>query len=120
MILYEYIPKRKKSKPTAAKRLLQKSWTELLEKYNVKQNSKRNLRPSSIEHILPIRDHILPIREVGGRVRSLGDGIGTATKKATNVYTGTAMIGIATMHKSNSVPVFSVQEAMDISKMRRG
>lgn len=34
-------------------------------------------------------------------------------------YTGTAMIGIATMHKSNSVPVFSTQEAKDISAMRR-
>jgi hypothetical protein len=30
------------------------------------------------------------------------------------------MIGIATMHKSNSVPVFSVKEAIEISKMRRG
>ena len=113
MIVHEYIPKRKKSKPTDAKRLLQKSWTELLEKYNVKQNSKVSLRSNSIEHILPIRDF-------GGSVRSLGDGIGTATKKSTNVYTGTAMIGIATMHKSNSVPVFSVQEAIEISKMRRG
>ena len=113
MILYEYIPKRKKLKPTAAKRLLQKSWTELLEKYNVKQNSKVSLQSNSIEHSLPIRDF-------GGNVRSLGDGIGTATKKATNVYTGTAMIGIATMHKSNSVPVFSVKEAIEISKMRRG
>lgn len=113
MIVHEYIPKRKKSKPTAAKRLLQKSWTDLLEKYDVKQNSKRSLRSSSIEHSLPIRDF-------GGSVRSLGNGIGTATKKATNVYTGTAMIGIATMHKSNSVPVFSVKEAIEISKMRRG
>jgi len=113
MIVHEYIPKRKKLKPTAAKRLLQKSWTDLLEKYNVKQNSKRSTRSNSIEHRLPIRDF-------GGSIRSLGDGIGTATKKATNVYTGTAMIGIATMHKSNSVPVFSVNEAIEISKMRRG
>lgn len=37
----------------------------------------------------------------------------------TNVYTGTAMIGVATMHKSNAVPVFSEQNAQDISKMRR-
>ena len=36
------------------------------------------------------------------------------------VYTGTAMIGIATMHKSNLVPVFSTDSAKDISKMRRG
>lgn len=35
-------------------------------------------------------------------------------------YTGSAMIGIATMHKSNMVPVFSNKEAEDISKMRRG
>lgn len=120
MIIREYIPKRKKSKPTAAKRLLQKSWTDLLEKYDVKQNSKRSLRSSIIEHSLPIIEHSLPIRDFGGSVRSLGNGIGTATKKATNVYTGTAMIGIATMHKSNSVPVFSVKEAIEISKMRRG
>lgn len=37
----------------------------------------------------------------------------------TNVYTGTAMLGVATMHKSNAVPVFSEQNAQDISKMRR-
>jgi hypothetical protein len=30
------------------------------------------------------------------------------------------MLGIGTMHKSNSVPVFSDQEAHDIATMRRG
>jgi len=34
-------------------------------------------------------------------------------------YTGDKMLGIATMHKSNSVPVFSSEEAINISKMRR-
>lgn len=29
------------------------------------------------------------------------------------------MLGVATMHKSNSVPVFSKQDAIDIAKMRR-
>jgi hypothetical protein len=28
-------------------------------------------------------------------------------------------LGIATMHKSNAVPVFSDEQAVDISKMRR-
>lgn len=37
----------------------------------------------------------------------------------TNVYTGTAMLGVATMHKSNAVPVFSEQNAQDIARMRR-
>ena len=34
-------------------------------------------------------------------------------------YTGTKIKGIGTMHKSNAVPVFSDQEAKDISSMRR-
>jgi hypothetical protein len=34
-------------------------------------------------------------------------------------YTGTKVKGIATLHKSNGVPVFTDQEAKDISKMRR-
>jgi hypothetical protein len=44
---------------------------------------------------------------------------GTATLPAPKVYTGTKVKGIATMHKSNAVPVFSDEEAKDISKMRR-
>ena len=42
------------------------------------------------------------------------------SKPPDKVYTGTAMIGIATMHKSNMVPVFNTEAAKDISKMRRG
>jgi hypothetical protein len=34
-------------------------------------------------------------------------------------YTGTAIKGIGTMHKSNAVPVFSDEEAVEISTMRR-
>jgi len=41
------------------------------------------------------------------------------SKKETMKYTGTLVKGIATMHKSNAVPVISQQEAEDISKMRR-
>ena len=35
------------------------------------------------------------------------------------VYTGTAMVGIGTLHKSNAVPIFSVEDAQDQAKMRR-
>jgi hypothetical protein len=35
------------------------------------------------------------------------------------VYTGDKVKGIATMHKSNAVPVFSDEEAISISSMRR-
>ena len=35
-------------------------------------------------------------------------------------YTGTLIKGIATMHKSNAVPVINQEEATDIANMRRG
>lgn len=44
---------------------------------------------------------------------------GSCGKKEPTVYTGSKILGIATMHKSNSVPVFSSDEAIEISKMRR-
>jgi hypothetical protein len=42
---------------------------------------------------------------------------GTAKTKQT--YTGSAILGIGTMHKSNAVPVFTTDEACDIAHMRR-
>ena len=35
------------------------------------------------------------------------------------VYTGSNMIGISTMHKSNAVPVFDQDMVVEISRMRR-
>jgi hypothetical protein len=44
---------------------------------------------------------------------------GPCVKPAEKVYTGTKVKGIGTMHKSNAVPIFSDEEAIEISKMRR-
>lgn len=41
-------------------------------------------------------------------------------KREPQRYTGSLIKGIATMHKSNAVPVISEEHAKDISKMRRG
>ena len=47
--------------------------------------------------------------------------VGVAAKAAQKVYSGERkLLGIATMHKSNMVPVFSDADAKDIAKMRRG
>lgn len=43
----------------------------------------------------------------------------TCYLKQKKVYTGSAIMGVATMHKSNAVPVFSQEEAVNISSMRR-
>ena len=51
---------------------------------------------------------------------SAGMSSSSAPKPEAKVYTGGNLKGIATMHKSNMVPVFNSQDAEDISKMRRG
>lgn len=53
-------------------------------------------------------------------IPSLVTGGAHNTAKVTKVYTGTKVLGIATMHKSNAVPVFAQEEAVEISRMRRG
>lgn len=46
---------------------------------------------------------------------------GVCAKTEEKVYSGEmTLIGIATMHKSNMVPVFKKQDAEDIARMRRG
>jgi hypothetical protein len=59
-------------------------------------------------------------RDTGPRIPSLDTGhTGAVTVKQTPQYTGNKIVGIGTMHKSNAVPIFSDQEAKDISSMRR-
>lgn len=46
--------------------------------------------------------------------------MGLATKAAPKVYTGDKVMGIAVMHKSNMVPIFNSEAAVDVARMRRG
>lgn len=52
-------------------------------------------------------------------IPSLDTGGGNASKRDVPVYTGTAMIGIGQLHKSNAVPVFAQEDAIAIASMRR-
>ncbi len=45
---------------------------------------------------------------------------GNTNKVPEKIYTGTLIKGIATMHKSNAVPIINDEQAVEISKMRRG
>jgi hypothetical protein len=54
------------------------------------------------------------------KIPSLASDWGNCTKAPDRVYTGTKMIGIGQLHKSNAVPVFSKEDAVAISQMRRG
>lgn len=45
---------------------------------------------------------------------------GACAKPEEKMYTGDKLLGIATMHKSNMVPIFKAEDAADIARMRRG
>jgi len=54
------------------------------------------------------------------KIQSLNSDKIFTEKKETLMYTGTLVKGIATMHKSNAVPVINEEQMKDISRMRRG
>lgn len=100
-----------------AKYLAQKeAWEDLLKKHGVDKLPKKKVKSSGTLKTTETFHRETP------HYPSLNskDGCGVAAKKAPSVYTGSLIKGIATMHKSNAVPVFSDEQAIDIAKMRRG
>ena len=99
-------------------RELDASWKELQKKWAVEADNKKRTRAMKAEP-LSYKLSAPPGRGNTHHIPSVNTG-GNATLAAPKVYTGTKVKGIATMHKSNAVPVFSDEEAVEISKMRRG
>jgi len=99
----------KKRKPNKQQRELAEQWEALLKKYETK----------------PVKAKAVPLPQAKTYVRetvrypSLNSGHHDTSAKPAQVYTGTKMLGIGTMHKSNSVPIFSTEEAVSIATMRR-
>lgn len=102
-------------------RALEESWNELLSKHNVQKITKKRKQEQQTEFLSTLRTGTY-IRDTGPRIPSLNNGVDSApaTKAPDKIYTGTKIIGIGTMHKSNAVPIFSDEQAVEISKMRRG
>lgn len=50
---------------------------------------------------------------------SAGMSTGSCSRVEEKVYTGTKLIGIATSHKSNLIPIFNSDDAKSVSSMRR-
>jgi len=94
-------------------------WKALQKKWGVEAEEKKRNRAMTAPSLSGNYSLTIPEgRNTTAHIPSRDTG-GNATLKAPNVYTGTKVKGIATMHKSNAVPVFSDEEAVDISKMRR-
>ena len=100
-------------------RELDESWKALQKKWGVEAEERKRSRAMSAPLLGSGYKLTVPEgRTTTAHIKSVDTG-GNATLKAPQVYTGTKVKGIATMHKSNAVPVFSDEEAVEISKMRR-
>jgi hypothetical protein len=96
---------------------LDTDWKALLKQQGIEaENKKRNRALNS--PTLNISPATPPGRETA-RIASQDTGMIPCTKKPDPIYTGTKVKGIGTMHKSNGVPIFSDEEAVAISTMRR-
>jgi hypothetical protein len=99
MLIYTSTPKRKTPKPNAKQRQL--------------QASRNTVKAKPLKSPAPYRRETPNYPSAGGT-----SGVGSLPEQ--KQYTGNAMMGIATLHKSNAVPVFSQEDAVEISRMRRG
>jgi len=99
-------------------RELDASWRELQKKWDVEADDKRRRRAMKAEPL----DYKLSAPAGRSTTTHIPSRVtqGGSTAPVVKVYTGTKVKGIATMHKSNAVPVFSDEEAVEISRMRRG
>lgn len=100
-------------------RQLDSEWRELQAKWGVEADEKKRKRALSAE---PLQYTLsAPAGRETQRIASRDTGhSGAVRTKDIPKYTGTKILGIGTMHKSNAVPVFSDEEAHDIATMRRG
>jgi hypothetical protein len=96
---------------------LDASWKELQKKWDVDLEEKRRRRALKAEPLIYKLN--TPEDRSTRHIPSVSTP-GHSTATVHKVYTGTKVKGIATMHKSNAVPVFSNEEAVEISRMRRG
>jgi hypothetical protein len=98
----------------------EESWKELQKRWGIETEAKKRNRAMTAPTLSSTYSLKIPEgRNTTAHIPSRDTGAGNAVLKPIKVYTGTKVKGIATMHKSNAVPVFSDEEAKDISKMRR-
>ena len=101
-------------------RELQSDWHDLQKKWGVEQETKKQKRAMAAQPLVYSLD--TPVgRTNTHHIKSLDTGhSGPVSSKPAPKYTGSKMIGVGQLHKSNAVPVFCDQDAIDIARMRRG
>ena len=115
-IIYTYQKSKKKSK-TKKEIAEYQIWLDNVKNQSTNFSAGR-VRIKVIQTTIP--KLTVPVGRETPNYPSLSTSGGSATKPVLGkVYTGTAMKGIGTLHKSNAVPIFSDEEARDQANMRR-
>lgn len=114
MLIYGYIPKPKKRKVSKIKKLQNEEWLA-----SINSMTTNFCKNKSTKFSKTIPTFTVPAGRESPVIASLDTGFVACTKKFQNAYTGDKMKGIGTMHKSNAVPIFTDNEAKEISSMRR-
>ena len=91
---------------------LAKEWEEIQKKYEPKKVVRKVFKQVSLSPNIPSQRQTQAIP-------SLVTPGGNCSAKEVMQYTGTEMLGIGQLHKSNAVPVFRTEDAADIARMRR-
>lgn len=92
---------------------LEKQWELLKKRHGVTDNKKNKVETLSYSLSAPagrMTSHHIPSRDTGWL---------PCVRPEDKIYTGSKMIGVGVMHKSNAVPIFNDNEAKEISSMRR-
>ena len=99
-------------------RELDSEWRDLKVKWGVEAEEKKRRRALDAEPLTYTLS--APAGRETRQIDSLDTGhSGAVRTKDIPRYTGTKILGIGTMHKSNAVPIFSDEQAVEISTMRR-
>ena len=115
MLLHTSVPKSKKKLVPKRVRQENEAWLQDLASMST-DFSRSGVKKVKISKSVPVPD----CWRKTAQHKSVDSGQGNATKPIhTKVYTGNNMIGIGTLHKSNAVPIFRQEDAVDMAKMRR-
>jgi hypothetical protein len=98
---------------------LQEAWEAKLKAWGLDAEEKKRKRGLSAPTMSINSGPKIPPGRETPHIASRDTGWVPCTTTPNQEYTGTKVKGIGTMHKSNAVPIFSDEEAVEISTMRR-
>jgi len=114
MIIYTHQRSKKKNK--TKKQIAQyQSWLQQTQSMSTNFSSGPNNTPRKSN--MPVLE--IPADRDPRKYKSLQTTACDTSRKPQKIYTGDKMLGIGTLHKSNAVPIFSIEDAKSQATMRR-